>query len=271
MAWGVGLLMADRAGRGRQGFPARHRRKAAAGRQSRLLLLSGRGVGAGRADRRGPGRRPHRRREEEGFRPFPQPRGLGAVRRQTLRRGPQGLRRVDPTSSTPTTIRPRPATCSARPGWRCRTWRSFSGDMPAAEEWLEQVLDEFPDDDGALNDLGYLWADQNKDLAAGQADDPNRPSTPSPTTRPTATAWAGCCSAWGKYPRPSCELEKAAADKKPDGTVLDHLGDAYARLNQPRQGPRSLAKGRRRVSARERNGKGQGRGEKIGNDNRAEN
>ena len=27
------------------------------------------------------------------------------------------------------------------------------------EEWLEQVLDEWPEDVGALNDLGYLWAD----------------------------------------------------------------------------------------------------------------
>ena len=33
-----------------------------------------------------------------------------------------------------------------------------------AEEWLEQVLDEFPEDPGALNDLGYLWADQGKYL-----------------------------------------------------------------------------------------------------------
>ena len=36
--------------------------------------------------------------------------------------------------------------------------------LPEAEEWLEQVLDEFPEDIGALNDLGYLWADQNKHL-----------------------------------------------------------------------------------------------------------
>ena len=33
-----------------------------------------------------------------------------------------------------------------------------------AEEWNEQVLDEFPDDVSALNDLGYLWADAGKHL-----------------------------------------------------------------------------------------------------------
>ncbi len=37
--------------------------------------------------------------------------------------------------------------------------------MPQAAEWLEQVLDEFPDDIVTLNDLGYLWADENKNLA----------------------------------------------------------------------------------------------------------
>ena len=40
----------------------------------------------------------------------------------------------------------------------------FEHDLPAAEEWLEQVLDEDPTDVGAQNDLGYLWADQNKRL-----------------------------------------------------------------------------------------------------------
>ena len=37
--------------------------------------------------------------------------------------------------------------------------------MPKSpEEWLEQVLDEDPSDVSAQNDLGYLWADQNKRL-----------------------------------------------------------------------------------------------------------
>ena len=36
----------------------------------------------------------------------------------------------------------------------------------------------------------------------------------------------------GKYPEAVAELEKAAAGKKPDGVVLDHLGDAYRKANQ---------------------------------------
>ena len=36
--------------------------------------------------------------------------------------------------------------------------------LPQAEEWLQEVLDEFPDDIGADNDLGYLWADQGVHL-----------------------------------------------------------------------------------------------------------
>ena len=47
----------------------------------------------------------------------------------------------------------------------------IKGDLPQAEEWLEQVLDEFPDDAGAMNDLGYLWADRTS-TSAGRADDP---------------------------------------------------------------------------------------------------
>ena len=40
----------------------------------------------------------------------------------------------------------------------------IEGKLTESEEWLEQVLDEFPEDIGALNDLGYLWADSSKHL-----------------------------------------------------------------------------------------------------------
>ena len=63
--------------------------------------------------------------------------------------------------------------------------------MPGAVELIEQVLDEYPEDIGALNDLGYLWADQgqhlNRALKMIQAAWPGRAGT----MPPTAIAWAG--------------------------------------------------------------------------------
>jgi tetratricopeptide (TPR) repeat protein len=102
------------------------------------------------------------------------------------------------------------------------------GDMPAAEEYLEQVLDEFPDDIGAMNDLGYLWADQNKRLRQA-----GRMIALAVAAEPDNAAYRDSLGWWlyrrGKYPQAAAELEKAAADK-PDGTVFEHLGEAYQKL-----------------------------------------
>jgi tetratricopeptide (TPR) repeat protein len=100
------------------------------------------------------------------------------------------------------------------------------GDTTQAEEWLEQILDEFPDDEGSLNDLGYLWADQNKNLRRAE-----RMIRKAVETEPDNMAYRDSLG-WvlfrlGKYPEAVVELKKAAAGKKPDGVVLDHLGDAY--------------------------------------------
>ena len=43
---------------------------------------------------------------------------------------------------------------------------AIRNDSAQAEELLEQVLDEYPENIGALNDLGYLWVEQNKNLQA---------------------------------------------------------------------------------------------------------
>ena len=107
----------------------------------------------------------------------------------------------------------------------------IKGDFPQAEEWLEQVLDEFPDDTGAMNDLGYLWADQNKHLARAE-----RMIRQAVAAEPDNAAYRDSLG-WllfrlGKYPQALAELEKAAAGDKPDGTVLDHLGDAYSKLDR---------------------------------------
>ena len=41
---------------------------------------------------------------------------------------------------------------------------ALQDDLLQAEEWLEQILDEAPDDISAANDLGYIWVDQGKHL-----------------------------------------------------------------------------------------------------------
>ena len=105
------------------------------------------------------------------------------------------------------------------------------GDYPAATEWLQQVLDEFPGDIGAGNDLGYLWADRGEHLQrslvlierAVKADPENaayRDSLGWVLFRLERTAAA------------VRELKKAAAGESADGVVLQHLGDALLKLGQ---------------------------------------
>ncbi len=106
----------------------------------------------------------------------------------------------------------------------------ISGNVPEAEEWLEQVLDEFPDDEGALNDLGYLWADQNKNLQRSL-----RMIEKAVAAEPENMAFRDSLG-WvlfrlGRYSEAVVELQKAVTDDKPDAVVLDHLGDACLKAN----------------------------------------
>lgn len=107
----------------------------------------------------------------------------------------------------------------------------LGGDVPQAEEWLEQVLDEFPDDHGALNDLGYLWADQNKNLARAQAMI-ERAVDAEPDNMAYRDSLGWVLFRLDKCPQAIAELEKAAAGKTPDGVVLDHLGDVYSKADR---------------------------------------
>lgn len=100
-------------------------------------------------------------------------------------------------------------------------------DLPQAEEWLEQILDEFPDDEGALNDLGYLWADQNKHLR--RAHEMIRKAI---AVEPENAAYLDSLG-WvlhrlGQHEEAIAHLRKSLElREEPDGDVLDHLGDAY--------------------------------------------
>jgi len=108
-------------------------------------------------------------------------------------------------------------------------------ELERAEKPLELILDEFPDDVGAMNDLGYLWADRGKNLElaldmvlkAVASDSENRAYRDS-------LGWV--YYRLGRHAEAIAELEQAVApadDKsdeadEPDGVILDHLGDAYA-------------------------------------------
>jgi tetratricopeptide (TPR) repeat protein len=105
------------------------------------------------------------------------------------------------------------------------------GDVAKAEAPLEEILDEFPEDIGAMNDLGYLWADQNKnlELALGMI---RKAVESDPKNRAYRDSLGWVYYRLGRFAEAVTELEQAAAVEKgedePDGVILDHLGDAYA-------------------------------------------
>jgi tetratricopeptide (TPR) repeat protein len=105
------------------------------------------------------------------------------------------------------------------------------GELQAAEQWLLQILDEFPEDIGAFNDLGYLWCDQGKHLKRSL-----RMVRKAVEAEPENVAYLDSLG-WAlyrlkRYDEAVVYLEKAAAGKQADGVILDHLGDAYAQDDQ---------------------------------------
>ena len=105
------------------------------------------------------------------------------------------------------------------------------GNSAQAEEWLEQVLDEFPDDHRAANDLGYLWADAGKHLPRAL-----RMIEAAVATEPDNYAYRDSLG-WVYYrlnrlPEAIAELQRAASQPEPDAEVLEHLGDALNAANR---------------------------------------
>lgn len=130
----------------------------------------------------------------------------------------------------------------------------LAGNMSEAEEWLEQVLDEYPDDISALNDLGYLWADQNKHLEQA-----HEMILQAVEAEPDNAAYLDSLG-WvlfrlGRFDEAVIQLEKAAAIDEPDPVILDHLGDAYqgaGSVEQARAAWRRAAEGFRKAKEPEK-------------------
>ncbi len=110
----------------------------------------------------------------------------------------------------------------------------LAGDMPAAEEWLQQVLDEYPRDVSAHNDLGYLWADQGKHLhRALRMTQYAVSQDPDNDAYRDSLGWA--LYRLERYEEALPHLEQAAAVDSPDGVILDHMADIYWALGKKQQ------------------------------------
>jgi tetratricopeptide (TPR) repeat protein len=120
--------------------------------------------------------------------------------------------------------------------------------LPRAEEHLRQILKDKPDDVGARNDLGYLMADQGKNLdeaeklvvEALELDRKERKAGAEVDADGDEDNAAYVDSlGWvyfrkGKLEAARRELERAAAlsGGGDDPVVWDHLGDVYLRLGE---------------------------------------
>ncbi len=103
--------------------------------------------------------------------------------------------------------------------------------LPDAVEWLEEVLDEFPGNIAALNDLGYLWAERSEHLT--RAHEMIRAAVdgdPENAAYRDSLGWV--LFRLGRPDEALVELTKAA-EGEPDPVILDHLGDVYAELKKP--------------------------------------
>ena len=103
-------------------------------------------------------------------------------------------------------------------------------DFPAAAEWLQQVLDEFPEDPSANNDLGYLWTDRGLHLERSLSMIRRAAAAePDNTSYRDSLGWA--LFRLGRHADAEQELAKAATGGE-SGVILDHWGDALSKLGR---------------------------------------
>jgi tetratricopeptide (TPR) repeat protein len=119
-----------------------------------------------------------------------------------------------------------------------------AGKPAASAELLAQVLDEFPEHVGAMNDLGYLWADQGIHLTRSRSMI-ERAVAAEPDNAAYRDSLGWVLFRQGDYSQAVHHLEAAltqvvessdgagsSESRAPDPIILDHLGDAYLRAGR---------------------------------------
>jgi Flp pilus assembly protein TadD len=106
------------------------------------------------------------------------------------------------------------------------------GDLAAAEQELQRILQKKPDHAPSNNDLGYMWADRGRNLEkAEQMIREALKSSPESPVFLDSLGWV--MYKGGKFEEAVRMLQdatKAAPDL--DAVLWDHLGDAYWRLSR---------------------------------------
>ena len=106
------------------------------------------------------------------------------------------------------------------------------GDMKKGEEILEQFLVENPDDPGVNNDLGYLYAEQGKNLERAKTMI-EKAVKAEPKNGAYLDSMGWVLFKLGQHAEAKTWLEKATQAEGSgggDSTIWDHLGDAQLQL-----------------------------------------
>ncbi|MCA8994965.1 MAG: tetratricopeptide repeat protein [Planctomycetaceae bacterium] len=106
------------------------------------------------------------------------------------------------------------------------------GDMPKGEQVLLDILKENPEHPQANNDLGYLWADQNKNLEkAREMISIALEAEPDNAAYQDSMGWV--LYRVGEFQEAFEYLHKATqTERGEDSTLFEHLGDCLVKLNR---------------------------------------
>ncbi len=101
--------------------------------------------------------------------------------------------------------------------------------LSKSEELLEQILDEYPNDTGAMNDLAYFWSERQMNLHRAEKMALNVVEQ-SPKNAAYWDTLGWICYQRKEYQK-ALEHLKHSIELQEDPTMFDHLGDVYKALN----------------------------------------